>query len=82
MNFDTTINLSDLLVIGGGVIAFLKIWLKVRDVLRDVQLVLGSIGPPPSGLVGEVHAMRRELGTHREWMIRAGIDQVGPRDLS
>lgn len=33
--FDTTIHASDLVLFGGGILAFLRIWLTMRDSVRD-----------------------------------------------
>lgn len=73
-HFDTTIHLSDLIIFGGGIIAFLKVFLSVRDGLRDIARTVGS-DDPPSGLVGRMQGAEHRLSEHHEWLIRVGIDQ-------
>jgi len=77
--FDNTIHLSDLLIFGGGVLAFFKVFLSLRDEMRDLRKAVGGVDPP-EGLVGDVHHLKRESRQHREWLIRAGIDQPVSED--
>lgn len=79
LTIDWTIHLSDLIVFGGGIIAFVTIFLRLRDAMRDLTKAVGSEGPPPIGLIGDVHHLKREQRQHREWLIRAGIDQADAR---
>jgi hypothetical protein len=74
MTFDPTINISDLILFAGGILAFVRVWLTVRDGMRALTEAVGEKGPPPTGLMGDVHHLRRETRTHRDWLIRAGLD--------
>lgn len=74
MQLDWTIHLSDLLVLGAGVLAFFKVFVTIRDSLRDLTSAVGKTDPP-SGLLGDVHHIEREQQQHREWLIRAGLDK-------
>ena len=74
MTFDWTINLGEVLLVGGGIVAFLKVFLSMRDSHVEVVRVLGK-EEPPSGVVGDVKHIRIEQQEHREWLIRAGLDK-------
>jgi hypothetical protein len=74
VNFDWTVSISDVVLFGGGIIAFLKIGLAVRDTMRDVVRAVGS-EDPPSGLLGDVYHIKTEQQQHREWLIRGGFDR-------
>ena len=81
MTLDWSISISDLFLIGGGILAFLKIFLSVRDTLtshdeglRTLKQEVGTVDPP-SGLKGDVKHVKREQQEHREWLIRAGLDK-------
>ncbi len=41
--FDTSIHLSDLLIIGGGLIGLIKVGWAMRDGLRDVVTAVGGL---------------------------------------
>lgn len=75
MEVDATIHLSDLIMFGGGIIAFISTFMRVRDALRDLTKAVGTPGPPPTGLMGDVHHIKREQRQHRDWLVRAGLDQ-------
>ena len=77
---DSTIHLSDLVVFGGGLIAFVSIFIRMRDAMRDLTRAVGSPGPPPTGLIGDLHHVKREQRTHRDWLVRGGLDQDAPRE--
>lgn len=79
MNFDWTIHASDLIVFSGGIIAFVTTFLRVRDALRDLTKAVGTPGPPPTGLMGDVHHIKSEQREHRDWLVRAGLDQPDVR---
>ena len=74
MTFDWTVSISDVAIFGGGACAFVRVWLTVRDALRDLAHAVGS-ADPPTGLIGDVTQMKIEQQAHREWLIRAGLDQ-------
>ena len=74
MTFDWTINLSDVFLVGGGILAFLKVFLSMRDAHVELTRVVGR-EDPPTGLVGDVKHIRIEQQEHREWLIRAGLDK-------
>ena len=63
MNIDTTIHLSDIFLVGGGIAAFLKAFLWQRDINRDVIRILkGEDGK--NGLVSQVQAVRHDMYEH------------------
>ena len=43
MNFDWSISLSDLALVGGGIFAFFKVYLGMRDTLRDLTAALKGV---------------------------------------
>jgi hypothetical protein len=76
IDFDWTISFSDILIFGGGLIAFLKTFVTVRDSLRDLLFAVGK-EHPPSGILGDLHHVKRELRRHRDWLVANGfVDQV------
>ena len=74
ITFDPTISLSDLIIFGGGVIAFARTYIVMRDALRDLKSAVGTIDLP-RGLAGEVHQLNRTTSQHHEWLVRAGLDR-------
>ena len=74
MTIDWTINISDVAILGAGIIAFVKVSMSLRDTLRDVVRRIGT-EEPPSGLLGDVHHIKKEQQQHREWLIRGGMDR-------
>lgn len=75
-HFDFTISVSDLVLFGGGVFAFLKVLLLVRDGLRDLARSVGTTNPP-SGLLGDMLEVKGDIRQQREWLIRAGVGDAG-----
>lgn len=68
MHFDGTIHLSDLIVFGGGVIAFIKVFISVQNVLQKMQLTLGTRNPR-EGMLGDVEHLKDTTQEHHEWLI-------------
>lgn len=57
---DTTIHLSDVLLVGGGIYSFFKMFLSQRDINRDVLKILrGENGK--NGLVSDVKGLKRDM---------------------
>lgn len=80
--FDTTIHLSDVILFLGGLVAFLKMFISQRDILRDLVKAIGQTYPP-AGILGTLGEHDTELAAHREWLVREGLDQrrgAGRRD--
>ena len=71
MNFDWTISFSDVVLVGGGIVAFLKVMLWQRDQTRDIVRVLGA-EHPPTGIMGDVFHLKRETRRHRDWLVANG----------
>lgn len=65
---DWTISFSDVVLFGGGILTFLKIFLSMRDMIRDLTTVVGKDNPP-SGLVGEIRTVRTQQSLHHEWLV-------------
>lgn len=60
LELDYTIHLSDLVLIGGGIASFLKMFLTQRDINRDVlKLLKGETGT--NGLVGDVKTLKHDV---------------------
>ena len=76
---DWSIQFSDLLLFGGGVWAFLKIFIGMRDSLRDITRLLGTSNPP-EGVLGDVFNLKRESQRHRTWLIEIGSELGVKRD--
>lgn len=74
MTVDWTIHASDVGLLGSGLVAFVVMFLKIRDVLRDVIRSVGT-ADPPTGLIGDVKHLAKEQQLHREWLIRWGLDR-------
>ena len=78
LSLDWTFNVGDLLTTGimflGGIYAFIKTFVQMRDVLRDLLRTVGT-EEPPTGLVGDVHEIKLEQRLHRDWLVAAGIDR-------
>lgn len=66
--FDTTIHLSDVIVMGGGIVAFITTFLSIRDAIRDLKNAVGT-KDPPVGLLGDVEDLKEESRQHRDWLI-------------
>lgn len=68
INFDGTINLGQVLTIGGGIVAFLKMWLGMRDIQRDnTKDILG--------LKEVARSHGDSIAEHEKWLISAGLDR-------
>lgn len=79
--FDVQIHLSDVLLVGGGIWAYLRTNQRNLDrlaaVLDKVVTALGVVHPP-SGILGDISELKRESRRHRDWLIEQGI--IDPRD--
>lgn len=71
MQVDWTLNASDLvgwlIIAGGGILAFFKVFLTTRDTMRDVVRVLDSLSH-------EVHTFKNDTRDYRQTE-RAYVDQ-------
>lgn len=60
LEIDTTIHLSDVVLVGGGIASFFKMFMAQRDINRDVlKLLKGETGT--NGLVGDVKALKHDV---------------------
>lgn len=73
MHFNPTISLDTILLVGGGIIAFAKIFLSIRDLLRDHSADIKM-------MKGDIFHLKQESGSHRDWLIAAGLDRRSPGD--
>lgn len=71
--FDYTIHVSDVVVFVVGLIAFFKVFLTVRDSLRDMTRQIGS-KDPPDGLLGDVMGLKHEARKTRDRLIEIGAE--------
>lgn len=74
MNIDWTIHVSDVALFLGMLLAFLKMFVSTRDTMRDLVKAVGQ-AEPPSGLVGDVREVTKQVNDHHEWLIRYGLDR-------
>jgi len=70
---DWTVSVSDILILGGGLVAFVKMFLSLRDSLRDISRAIGQ-KEPPDGLIGDVQGLKRESRQHRDRLIEMGAE--------
>lgn len=76
-HWDWTINVTNILICGGTLVAFFRGFLAVRDAIRDLTKTVGEVGPPPTGMIREIEHIRVEQADHRDWLIAAGLDRRG-----
>lgn len=74
MNFDTTVHLSDLLLMGGWVGTFIWLLVAFRDTIRDHSRDIKV-------LKDDVDDICDRQDRHHEWLIRSGADRrvIGER---
>lgn len=72
---DTSIKISDIALVGGGIYAFFKTYGKVvqlhaeqGEFNRSIARVVGS-EEHKTGLVGDVGELKKESNRHRGWLI-------------
>lgn len=75
MILDTTVRVSDLFLLGGGIVSFLAMYTKFIRVLdaqnefnRMVLHMLGS-AKDDCGVFGDLKALKKESQRHRNWLI-------------
>jgi len=68
MNIDWTLSISDLLLVGGGIIAFIKMSMSFRDAIRDLTKAVGSKNPP-EGLLGDMEHTKAAVSRHNDWLV-------------
>lgn len=66
--FDLTIHLSDLLLIGGGIFAFVKVFYKVSRTLENHSREIVELRT-------DVDTVSEQVDQHHEWIVRSGIDR-------
>lgn len=75
MTFDTTIRLSDLFLIGGGLVSFVVMYSKFVTAYAEQgefnRLVLRMLGSktPPDGMLGDIDVLKRDAVKLRNWQI-------------
>jgi hypothetical protein len=72
-SFDYQIHLSDLILIGSGIVAFLKIFIWNRDILRELTA-------ETKDLRLDVNRIETRQDVHHEWLIGNGLDLRTGRD--
>lgn len=68
VSFDWTINLGQLLTIGGGIMAFIKVFVDTNNILRDHSREITELKESSEN---HEHAIR----AHDRWLVRAGLDR-------
>jgi len=66
--FDWTVQLSDIMLVAGGIWAFFKMFLMTRDGLRDLTTSVGR-KDPPSGIIGDLEEVKAQQRQHRDWFM-------------
>ena len=66
--FNYQISVSDLILIGGGILAFMKVFISTRDVQRDLATIVRE-------LRDDVDRIDRRQDKHHEWLIANGLDR-------
>ena len=74
--FDWTIHVSDVVVFVAGLIAFVRVFMTIRDTMRDVSLKIGTKAPP-DGLLGDVVGLQHETRKHRDRLIALEVETSG-----
>ncbi len=89
LQFDTTVHLSDVVMVGGGLVAFVTMFVQLRDAIRDLKNAVGT-KDPAMGLLGDMEDVKTEQRMIRDWVISMRgrrtydnlIDDRGPRSSS
>lgn len=68
IHIDPTIRLGDILLVIGGIAAFLKMFTSMRDAMRDLAREIGS-RDPRAGLLGDMASVKDEQTQHNAWLI-------------
>lgn len=68
LHFDSVIHLSDLLIAGGMLVTVFTVFIKGRDVVRDLT---GTV----SAITKQVERIDLQQQEHHEWLIRDGMDR-------
>jgi hypothetical protein len=71
--FDSTIHISDLILFGGGIIAFFKVWMALRDTVRDNSRDISRIDKT-------VTEHGYKLEHHDQALARLGFTKLPHRD--
>jgi hypothetical protein len=74
VSFDWTVHVSDVMLFGAGIWAFITMFVSLRDAIRDLSVNVGK-KHPREGLLGDVEHMKEEIQEHRDWLIAAGLDR-------
>lgn len=73
MTFDWTINFGQVLMMASGLIAGVKVFMDMRDVLNNHGYKIGELE-----LRSREHG--EKIDAHDTWLVRAGLDQRSGRD--
>lgn len=73
-HIDWTVNITTLFLIVGALFSFFKVFLWFRDIINELARVVGKVGPPPTGMQGDIHHIKIEQRAHRDWLVRAGYN--------
>lgn len=74
VDVDAQVHLSDIVLFGSGIYAYVKMLIIARDIIRDMRRDIGTKNPR-EGLLGDVEGLKDHAADHRDWLIRAGLDQ-------
>jgi hypothetical protein len=79
---DFQLHLSDILLVGGGIWAYLRTSHRtisqLTHAVEDLTQALGS-AHPPSGILGDISELKLETRRHRDWLIAAGVNHPSDR---
>lgn len=73
MQLDSTIHLSDIVLFGGGMLAFVRVWLAMRDDVRDHTTQIGLL-KKTTDKHGDI------LESHGEVLNRMGWKRIADRE--
>lgn len=73
--FDTSVHLSDLVLFGGGILAFLRVWLSMRDTLRDHTRDIARIDSTVKDLDQTLDEQGRLIQQHESMLGRLGFNR-------
>jgi hypothetical protein len=68
--FDATIHLSDILIFGGGLLAFVKMFISFRDIVILLKREIGT-KEPREGIKGDIVELQETAHQHDRWLIEA-----------
>jgi len=83
VHLDTTIKLSDIFLIGGGVVSFLVMYARFITAIDKQtafnQIVMSILKDEDTGLVPQMRDVKKEVLKHRDRIIRLEVESAIPQ---